>query len=687
MSARNWTDEPIFDVAQDELSTSHVARRAAELIAENYDPSSSVVFGLSGPWGSGKSSLIKLTCNYLESEYSADQWGIAYFTPWATEGIGGMLSEFYATIASVFPEISGKGKKALAALAKMGTVGFKLIPVAGEAMSEGSALVADRLTESNWQTSFEKVSKQLRKLERRILIVVDDIDRLHSDELVNLLKVVRLLGRFPGVSYLLAYDEGTLFANLRNAHVGAESREGARQFMEKIVQYPLAVPPLLRSQMIERLDKGITSVLSDLNRQVLDEDPRLSKHLDEFESQLVTPRGVDRFVAQMRTHLPMHEVGEIDDVDLILLIFIRLQFPDLYADLPRWKRRLTASPSAWESATGRSKEPADWGSLLAKISDETDRNDAHAILTSLFPVIKGGHSRGRPHVCQPEYFNRYFVHSVPDDDVPDAVVREAFIEACAPTESGAKLRILLSNESRERSNLAFSKLIDEVDRDHSSNGQVLALSSNLMQVLKVLDDKRDGAFLGRNMFQRVIFLVAKLLKQLSPETLSSSVESVLGAAPDLQTRMTVLYETCEGGENVPDHLKPSLESISKEALSAALEHLTQRDAASVDVPCNFYLDFIVRFGDKSGARMAIDELLKSTVTSEDLAARCISIHTLVARDPLRRLGDFRDETFVALVSDQDTFYDSVREHPVDEFDTTWPNRRKYARGRARRRDD
>ena len=71
--------------------------------------------------------------------------------------------------------------------------------------------------EKSWKQCFDELSKELQKLGISILVVVDDIDRLQADELLDLLKVVRLLGRFPGVDYLLAYDEQSLIEILRSS--------------------------------------------------------------------------------------------------------------------------------------------------------------------------------------------------------------------------------------------------------------------------------------------------------------------------------------------------------------------------------------------------------------------------------------------------------------------------------------
>jgi hypothetical protein len=52
------------------------------------------------------------------------------------------------------------------------------------------------------------------------ILVVVDIDRLQPAELLDLLKVVRLLGRFHGVDFLLAYDERTIVETLLDPQRG-----------------------------------------------------------------------------------------------------------------------------------------------------------------------------------------------------------------------------------------------------------------------------------------------------------------------------------------------------------------------------------------------------------------------------------------------------------------------------------
>jgi predicted KAP-like P-loop ATPase len=64
MSSLGWRDEPISD-GGDTLGRAGYAARVAKLITETHAWDGSAVFGLTGPWGSGKTSLIRLITGEL----------------------------------------------------------------------------------------------------------------------------------------------------------------------------------------------------------------------------------------------------------------------------------------------------------------------------------------------------------------------------------------------------------------------------------------------------------------------------------------------------------------------------------------------------------------------------------------------------------------------------------------------
>jgi KAP family P-loop domain len=679
-----WRDDPVRSVEQDTLGTSHVAERAARLIAETHSWESSLVFALTGPWGSGKTSLIEMTCQLLQKE--RPEWSIARFTPWATSDTSSLMAEFYTALATALPNRRSKGvRRALGACAQVVGPALKTVPYAGESLAHIAKQTGEALAQRPpWHEAFAKAAEELQNLGTPVLVVADDIDRLQSDELVVLLKVVRLLGRFPGVSYLLAYDEQTLFANLQQADLGADAHGRARLFMEKIVQYPITVPPLLPSQMLFRLDEGLNQVLGELGRPMSSEDSRLSQLVDVFESQFTTPRAIDRFLAQVRLFLTMHDTNEIDDVDLMLLTFVRMQFPGLYADLPRWRRPLTSTPSVWQMATRHDEQPA-WDKLLEVVPGEDDRRDARRVLEVLFPAM----ARVSIGSCNPrsasnrDYFARYFVHTVPEEDIPDVDVTAALDEARTEGLGHALMESLLTSSYPGRADLALGKLWNSSVPERDNHDTPAVTLSLLIAVLSLLDRLEGGTNSLFRRQERGVIWAAELSRHLPADTDLNDLMAALNECGDLFLRLHVIWEAAKSPGDNQALIDEAAALLAAEAVTHVMEHLRLRDEADSETSALFPLMFIVRHGDVAAARAAIHRELGVRFGTEDLAARCVSIAYLVAANPIPRLSEFDQETFAEFAPSQDPLYQVTEVSTVDEHDVSWTNRRSYARARVR----
>lgn len=424
-----WRDDAIKLDAEDLFGRGPTADRLAKLIVNSHSWDSSVIFGLTGPWGSGKSSLINLATNRITTQQPA--WRVVQFTPWATSDAAGLLEEFYRSIAQALPPAWGaKFRRTAGLLAQVAAPTGNLIPFVGGAMADAAKEAGAWLAAAPpWQAAFDRAARELREANTPILVIADDIDRLQTDELLLFLKVIRLLGRFPGVQYLIAYDERTLFRTLGAANLVKDTGSATR-YMEKIVQYPVAVPPLLEHQLQSRVIEGIERVRKQAER------PPLNGHnwnvlLTSLLPLTRTPRAIDRYLAQVAHDLPIVDPAEINDADLLLLIAFRQQFPTVAGQLPDWKERLVHGHTGEMVMDGAqwTHQPTDVQPLLHGLG-ETASETAHTLLRALFPHLEGdsiGRSSptGGRHVTDLTYFDRYFSLGIPDNDIRDATVREA----------------------------------------------------------------------------------------------------------------------------------------------------------------------------------------------------------------------------------------------------------------------
>ncbi|WP_172652034.1 KAP family P-loop NTPase fold protein [Rhodococcus opacus] len=319
--AHIFTDAPITDASGDRLDrgefSAHVAHRIAAMGGRD-----SVAFGLTGAWGSGKTSVLRMIADNMPTP----EWSVHYFTPWAASDSATLVKEFYATIESALPtDVRKKVGDKLRAMVPLAAGAASMIPVAGKA---ASTLVEEtgKYFEKSFQDQFKEASKDIVEAGIRILVVVDDIDRLHADELVAVLKTVRLLGNFPGIHYLLAYDRNTVLDVLSATSI-AKNSDRALQFLEKIVQYPFDLPPLQQSDRVREVTTALAKVEATHSLgPILSGRGPFGSPVDDLLSlvpsgDLETLRAIHRLVTQFDIALTVIHPSEINAVDLLFLTF------------------------------------------------------------------------------------------------------------------------------------------------------------------------------------------------------------------------------------------------------------------------------------------------------------------------------------------------------------------------------
>lgn len=682
-----WRDDPITTADQDTLQRTQVAQRIARLIDENHSPESSVVYGLEGPWGCGKSSVIALITTFL-TKFDENRWHVVSFTPWATSGTEGLLSEFFSALATVAPKSSNSKdlRGLISTYADIARPFAALIPVAGSAVAEATRSLETRLSKP-WNVAFEEIATELRTLGTPVLVVVDDIDRLQPGELFDLLKVVRLLGRFPGVDFLLAYDEQTLIETLQNPDQSNTSKARARAFMEKIVQYPLSIPPLLTSQIVKILDDGLTEILTPERVETSFDRNRFGDIiLSTMPSQLTTPRAIERFLAQVREQFRSHDLSEMNDVDLILTVFLKVQFPDIFARLQSWKSELTRSSPSIASFGRREVEQPDWDQLFEVLDRNEDRRDARAVLAVLFPATRApSPSRAEPRrFAHPDYFDRYLAQAIPEHDVPDAIVSRAIEKAAVGT--GADLHSLLSADDESRVTLTLSKIrslypdIRELPHHEGPSGPV---TLELLTVgMTLVNDAEDRLTSLTSNLVHLKHWAATLFRRLVDANPKSEIDCALMACSDIHRRTHVITTANRDVDGLNDETAQTLrEALHREAdrlSSILLNDLRQGDESKAQAGNSFLYNVIAESPTLESFRADIANGLESDDFSlEDIAARLVSFSYIIGGSGRPSYASFSGALFTKITGIEAR---SVESKDVSDCpDTGWLYRRQFTK--------
>lgn len=679
-NTRPENDDPISSAAEDRYGQKHIAERTAKLLVETHSWESSVVFGLVGPWGAGKSSVISMTVEALNKAES--DWKVVRFTPWATGDIDGMLSEFYAAIASALPEERfANFKSGLAQVVELSASAADHIPYVGLFAKGGLNLFRDRLmSQKPWATAFKDASDELVKLRTPLVVIADDVDRLQGDELLKFLKLVRLVGRFPGISYLLAYDERSLIRTIEAASSGENEHGAARDFLEKFVQYPIYLPPLLSGPALRQIGTTLDEALAASAHTIGADDRRLGAASDVWTHLLNTPRAIKRFGAQLRTVAPLHEAGEIDIVDLILLTLLRMHLPTVYERLPRERQHLTSRQTA--GFLSQTDTSFDWQSVLGALYDEHQKQSAKTLLSLLFPATQspGGSTPLRPRVSHPQYFDRYFHQSIPEDDVSDSEVGQAL--AAASDGDSAPLTSLLTTEIGDRIDTAIGKLWSfSTDGDQGTATDRCLLLGAVMSQLSGLDGRRNSVF---NRQERGIHWASDLFTSQPKSVAPADIVQAVRQCSDVGPIVSMLWSSSGDDDNLAPNAKQARATLAGDVREAFLHHLCLQDNAPQDTLTVTMASFLAEYDADSTAAAIRDQFVAGAFSAADYASRFVSLSYVIGEKPAARVQDFALKAFQILTSFDDEFFTDPLIDRVDEYDVSWAARKAYAQGRAQK---
>lgn len=651
-------DAPIHSLEEDRLDRGPFAHRITERInASRNGPS--VVFGLAGPWGSGKSSILHMIEEILHSDQHQETWSVVTFTPWSATDIAALTDEFYRAIAeampptdagntarkllaSAAPTAAAISKAAITALAEkhLGEGALREIAKAGtEALADQAGGYTFDQQPDPFAERFNKISDAIRKTGKNVLVIVDDIDRLHSDELLSVMKAVRLLGRFDGVHYLLSYDEQTVLDVLQQTDLARDSRPRARDYLEKIIQYPFTLPPLQESHLADELRACMDQVAQNHGLSTAPQDGysldaanyvlRTIPHRDEL-----TLRTIYRLFNQVDVLITLVGKSDINLVDATLLTALRLRHPDLYKSLPKWRRDLLGSPAN----TGNEKITAeDWKKRITDTTGRTSKDEiqvTYAGLAALFPKMEHPTNMRAPsrpearRISDRHYFQRYFAFRIPTDDVSDETVRTEYKHLLDNGTWPSTSTVLECLIDPDRNALVRTKL--EINSDLLDGATAEQCASAAIEITTHLDPEEEGFsfdFWGRMLYPLLIRAISTAATPVEAEQIVTRYRTDCGLVAI--TRVLTCQPHAISANSLAT-LTQATTTLRKEVSDLVVHDLTtertqaQRRTSSVLT----FLDYLDKADMWPQIREEIDpKLAAGTITQGDLAARFVSIHS------------------------------------------------------------
>lgn len=295
MSACGITDTPCRSKDEDLLNISTYVTGLKDFMLKCPTPMS---IAIQGDWGTGKTSTINLLLNELEgSKKGKNDVKCVYFNTWQYSQFN-MSDDLYMSFVNSLikkfkdSEIKDKIKKSAFSLSKK---------VVLDLVEKHVGLDIEDI----YNTFFEKSVEHMDMVERfrndfrelvekefegnknaRLLVFIDDLDRLNPEIAVELLEVIKLFMDVEKCIFVLAIDYDVVVSGVRSKYGQNVSETKCKSFFDKIIQLPFRMPvesydlyDLIVAELGEYFKGSYARIQADFISSVMGTNPRAFKRL------------------------------------------------------------------------------------------------------------------------------------------------------------------------------------------------------------------------------------------------------------------------------------------------------------------------------------------------------------------------------------------------------------------------
>jgi len=416
-------DQPITKCCEDKLERKSFAESLANAIL-SYKSKECIVIGLFGSWGTGKTSLINmcLECiNKTVNSYPENEKPIIIeFNPWNYSGQQQLILQFFNHLSLSLSkhqskEIKEIGKKIISYVKA-------ILPIEMSSIKLGPfSLKLKKLKQESLEDQKDYLCQLLKNQSHKIIVVIDDIDRLNNYEIRQIFQLIKVLGNLPNIIYLVAFDKDIVIKALEKEQGGS-----GLEYLEKIVQVPFEIPPVPKEKIYDellfsQLDESINELINELIKNIPKEEKKVIYYQHNISNGIKvffnTIRDVTRYLNIFRSKFPMVK-EEVNPIDFIAITSFQVFLPKLYYAIRNNKDLFTE-----EIRQERIEQERKQCNEILNLVPENIRENIKELLTYLFPKLgsiwgnkKYRSDRQWSRICNPNLFDIYFRLVIPEGE-------------------------------------------------------------------------------------------------------------------------------------------------------------------------------------------------------------------------------------------------------------------------------
>ena len=306
------TDSPISKLEQDFLSIERYAKSLSKFIIQSDTP---ITIGLQGEWGTGKTSLMYLLLEQLNSDENRKLIATSWVNTWEYS----MFKGAHETTPSVLKGMLEKLKESSKELGvwtvkddlKSSYTKAKkfLSGIANQVVAKQTGINIKEAIEINYEGDVAEIAQVKKFISgiiqelieddknpvKKVVFFVDDLDRIQPSDAVEILESLKNIFDIPNCVFILAIDYDVVVKGLESKF-GPKTKENEREFrsfFDKIIQVPFSMPvgaykinSFLKNKLIELnvevTDKEVSQITKIVSYTVGSNPRSLKRYLNTF---------------------------------------------------------------------------------------------------------------------------------------------------------------------------------------------------------------------------------------------------------------------------------------------------------------------------------------------------------------------------------------------------------------------
>jgi predicted KAP-like P-loop ATPase len=423
-------DQPISTQKADLLGRNAFANELAKSIL-GYEQIDSISVGLFGEWGSGKTSMVNMVIEALEEE-TEHRPLIMKFNPWNFSDQNQLIQQFFNELSLILCRDSKTQKQikigkaiqkyssffeplsyvpVVSNIGKAATI-FKRIgratEKAGEAKGKNIGIIKNEL------------NCLLKEIDTKLIIVIDDIDRLNNSEIRQIFQLVKSLADFQNTIYLLSFDKNVVINALKKVQEGS-----GNDYLEKVVQVPFEIPQISKKELEHFLFNKMNDLIKDIPEEHWNQTYWGNIYHSGLKHLFKNMRDVNRYLNTLSFNFCLVK-NEVNPIDLIAITAIQIFITSLHKIIKNNKELFSGVSDTYTTNSDKilEEEKTKLTDILSHI-DELPSDITRDFLQRIFPKLESvGYSesildswRKKGRICSPDIFDTYFRLFIPQDEL------------------------------------------------------------------------------------------------------------------------------------------------------------------------------------------------------------------------------------------------------------------------------